>query len=193
MIPYYFLMHIKNLKVVISLFEHVFDMRINFHKNELIPLNVEEGVAHNIAHMLNCPMGSLPFKYLGVPIHFKKLKREDVQPLVDRLVKSIAGWREMLLAYSSRLVLIKSCLTSVLVYLLSFIKFLKWAIRLIESNMAHCLWNNNEECHKYHLANCQLVSLKRECGGLGVPNIKELNLCLLGSWVKRYAIDKEKI
>jgi hypothetical protein len=193
MIPYYFLMHIKNLKVVISLFEHVFDMRINFHRNELIPLNVEEGVAHNIAHMLNCPMGSLPFKYLGVPIYFEKLKREDVQPLVDRLVKSIAGWREMLLDYSSRLVLIKSCLTSVLVYLLSFIKFIKWAIRLIESNMAHCLWNNNEECHKYHLANCQLVSLKRECGGLGVPNIKELNLCLLGSWVKRYAIDKEKI
>jgi hypothetical protein len=183
-------MHIKNRKVVISLFEHVFDMRINFHKNELIPLNVEEGVAHNIAHMLNCPMGSLPFKYLGVPIHFKKLKREDVQPLVDRLVKSIAGWRERLLAYSNRLVLIKSCLASVLVYLLSFIKFLKWAIRLIESNMTHCLWNNNEECHKYHLANCQLVSLKKE---YGVPNIKELNLCLLGSWVKRNAIDKEKI
>jgi hypothetical protein len=110
--------------------------------------------------------------------------------LIDRLVKSIAGWRERLLAYSNRLVLIKSCLASVLVYLLSFIKFLKWGIRLIESNMTHCLWNNNEECHKYHLANCQLVSLKKE---YGVPNIKELNLCLLGSWVKRNAIDKEKI
>jgi hypothetical protein len=28
---------------------------------------------------------------------------------------------------------------------------------------------------------------------LGVPSLRELNLCLLGSWVRRYAIDGEKI
>jgi hypothetical protein len=60
-------------------------------------------------------MGCLPFKYLGVPLHFEKLKREDLQPILDKLIKRIEGWRGKLLAYSSRLVLIKSCLTSVLV------------------------------------------------------------------------------
>jgi hypothetical protein len=78
-------------------------MRINFHESELIPMNLGEDVAHDIAHILNYPMGNLPFKYLGVPIHFEKLKREDVQPLVDKLIKHIAGWRGRLLAYSSRL------------------------------------------------------------------------------------------
>jgi hypothetical protein len=30
-------------------------------------------------------------------------------------------------------------------------------------------------------------------GGLGVPDIKDLNLCLLGSWVKIYFRDKGKL
>lgn len=35
--------------------------------------------------------------------------------------------------------------------------------------------------------------MKKEYGGLGIPNIRDLNLCLLGSWVKRYAQDEGKI
>lgn len=35
--------------------------------------------------------------------------------------------------------------------------------------------------------------MKKEHGGHGVPNIKDLNLCMLGSWVKRYAQDEGKI
>jgi hypothetical protein len=55
-------------------------MRIIFHKSEFIPMNLGEERAHEIAHILSCPRGDLPFKYLGVPIHFEKLKREDLQP-----------------------------------------------------------------------------------------------------------------
>ena len=35
--------------------------------------------------------------------------------------------------------------------------------------------------------------MKKEHGGLGVPNIKDVNLCLLGCWVKRYSQDDGKI
>jgi hypothetical protein len=35
--------------------------------------------------------------------------------------------------------------------------------------------------------------MKTEFGGLGVLNLRELNLCLLGSWVRRYRVDKNKI
>jgi hypothetical protein len=114
-------------------------MRINFHKSEIIPMNLELEDSHEISHLLSCHMGSLPFKYLGVPLHFEKLKRDGIQPLIDKLIKRIAGWRGELLAYSSRLILVKTCMSSVHVYLLSFIKFPKWAIRLLEFQMAHCL------------------------------------------------------
>jgi hypothetical protein len=94
---------LRNLRCVLILFEVVSSMRINFHKSEVIPMNIDDVEAHGIAHVLNWPIGSLPFRYLGVPLHFDKLKREDLQPILDKLIKRIAGWRGRLLAYSSRL------------------------------------------------------------------------------------------
>jgi hypothetical protein len=116
---------IRNLKIVSMLFEKVSGMRINFNKSECIPINLEADQIHEIAHILYCPMGSLPFRYLGVPMHYEKLNREDLQLVLDKLIKRIAGWRGRLLAYSKRLVLIKTCLASIPVYLLSFMKFPK--------------------------------------------------------------------
>ena len=59
--------------------------------------------------------------------------------------------------------------------------------------MAHCLWNNFEEHGKLHLANWKLVNMKKDYGGLGVPDLKDLNLVLLGSWVKRFILDEGKL
>jgi hypothetical protein len=115
------------------------------------------------------------------------------QPLLDKMIKRMAGWRGRLLAYRSRLILIQSCLDNIPVYLLSFVKFRKWAIRLLDSQLAHCLWNNDSDRHRYHIANWQLVIMRKEYHGLGVPNHRDLNICLLGSWIRMYALDKDKI
>lgn len=119
---------VRNLKAILMLFENLSGMRINFFKSELLPFNLEPQQVHEIAHVFGCPVGKLPIKYLGVPLHSDKLRKEDIQPIVDKLIVRIAGWRGRLLAYSSRLILIKTCLASIPVYLLSFMKFPRWAI-----------------------------------------------------------------
>ena len=43
------------------------------------------------------------------------------------------------------------------------------------------------------VANRQLVSMKKEAGGLGIPDLRYLNLALLGSWVKRFIRDEGKL
>jgi hypothetical protein len=35
--------------------------------------------------------------------------------------------------------------------------------------------------------------MKKEYGGLGVSNLRELNICLLGSWIRRYVVGKDNI
>jgi hypothetical protein len=77
--------------------------------------------------------------------------------------------------------------------MLSFFKFPKWAIKLIESQMANCLCNDDSECHRYHLASWQHVNMEKNYGELGVPNLRELKIFLLGSWVRRYFVDNGKI
>jgi hypothetical protein len=129
-------------------------------------------------------MGGFPIKYLGVPLHFEKPRREDIQPLVDKILKKIYGWRGKLLSHAARVMLFHTCIASIPVYLLSFINFPKWAIKTIASQMANCLWNDNEDRHRWHLANWESVSMKKEFGGLGIPNLRDLNICLLGSWLR---------
>jgi hypothetical protein len=63
--------------------------------------------------------------------------------------------------------LIRSRLASIPIYLLSFIKFPKWTIRLLESQMAHCLWNDGDNAHKCHMASWKQVAIKKEYGVKG--------------------------
>jgi hypothetical protein len=72
------------------LYERVSGMKMNFHKSECIAMNVDESRAHEVAHILNCPMGSLPVRYLGVTLHFEKLRREDIQSILDKLIRRMA-------------------------------------------------------------------------------------------------------
>jgi hypothetical protein len=105
-------------------------MRINFNKSDLIPINVSIEESNTLAQVFGCKICDFPIKYLGVPLHFSKLRKEDLQPLIDAIIKRIAGWRGRLLSHASMLVLIRSCLASIPNYLLSVIKFPKWAIRV---------------------------------------------------------------
>jgi hypothetical protein len=90
--------------------------------------------------IFGCRVGEFPIKYLDIPLHYHKLKGEDPQPLIDKIIKRIVGWRGKLLSQARRLILIKTCIASIPTYLLSFFKFPKWVVDLINSHMANCFW-----------------------------------------------------
>jgi hypothetical protein len=131
-------------------------------------------------------MGSFPIKYLGVPLHYDKLKRKDIRPLVDKILNRVASSKGKLLSQADMVTLIYSCLANIPVYLLSFFKFSKWAIKSLDTHLANCHWSGSDGKNKYHLANSESVSMAKDFGGLGVPNLWDLNICMLASWVKRY-------
>jgi hypothetical protein len=65
-----------------------------------------------LAQVFGCKISELPIKYLGVPLHFIKLRKEDLQPIVDAIITRIAGWRRKLLSHAIRVILIRSCLAT---------------------------------------------------------------------------------
>ena len=97
------------------------------------------------------------------------------------------------MSYAGRLTLLRACLASIPIYLLSIIKFPRWAIDMINTHMGHFLWDDTEEKHRYHLANWPLVAQKKEFGGLGIPDLRSLNLALLSAWIFRYQLHKNSI
>jgi hypothetical protein len=136
-------------------------MRINFGKSELIPINMDLDEAKGFVDMFNCAVGTFLIKYLGIPLHYDKLRREDIQPLIDKILKIKACWRGKLLSYGGRLELIKSCLESIPIYFLSFFEFLKRAPEMINTQMANYFWNAFEGHRKIHLDNWQMICMKK--------------------------------
>jgi hypothetical protein len=136
--------------------------------------------------IFQCVVGKFFVKYLGIPLHYDRLRREDLQPLKENIFKTITGWRGKLLSSTAKRILIQACLASISIYLFSFFKFPKWALHLIDTQMANFMWNDEEGNHKIHLANWPSICMKNYFGGLGIPNLQDSNICLIGSWIKRY-------
>jgi hypothetical protein len=42
------------------------------------------------------------------------------------------------------------------------------------------MWNDEEGNHKIHLAKWPSICMKKDFGGLGIPNLQDLNICLIG-------------
>ena len=59
---------IANLKFILLCFEAVSGLKINFSKSEVIVTGVDDNEALRVARILNCSLGSFPFKYPGLPI-----------------------------------------------------------------------------------------------------------------------------
>ena len=150
------------MKWILTCFEQLSGMRINYHKSELVPINMGHDECTQFLDILQCVVGSFLVKYLGLPLHFENLKREDLQPLVDNLLKMMTGWRGRLLSSAAKKTLVQSVLASIPVYMLSFIKVPKWALKLIDTQLANYLWNDEEGNHKLHVANWPSVCMKKD-------------------------------
>ena len=75
---------------------------------------------------------------------------------------------------------------------MGYIKFPKWAIKLINFQLAHCFRDDYKGHHKYHLTTWGSLNMRMEFGGFGITDIGDMNLRLLASWISRYYNFEEK-
>lgn len=52
--------------MVLTCFEQVSGMKINYNKSELVPINMDAGETQAFVEVLDCKKGNFPIKYLGI-------------------------------------------------------------------------------------------------------------------------------
>lgn len=70
----------------------------------------------SIASEIRYGIGTLPFKYLGVPLPTRKLTINQCQPLIDRMLARICHWSASFLSYVGRQQLVQSTLMTIADY-----------------------------------------------------------------------------
>lgn len=68
------------------------------------------------------PLSNFPCKYLGLPLHFKKITRADIQPTLDKMAAKLQIWRGKLTSPDARLSLVNSILSAIPEHLLMAFK-----------------------------------------------------------------------
>jgi hypothetical protein len=110
----------QNIKLLLSAFEQMSGLKINFHKSELFYFGQSKVDESQYAKLFSCQIGSYPFRYLGIPMHFRKLSNKDWEKIEERIEKKLSSWKGKYLSVRGRLVLINSVLTSLPMFMLSF-------------------------------------------------------------------------
>jgi retron-type reverse transcriptase len=67
----------KNMKLLLLAFEQVWGLKINYHKSEIFFFGQANEVKDQYQQLFGCRNGDYPFKYLGMPMHYRKLRNSD--------------------------------------------------------------------------------------------------------------------
>jgi hypothetical protein len=104
------------LKGILNAFEGCSGLKINYDKTEIYPIRYPIALWPTLMEVFPGKYSSLPGKYLGLPLHFKKVKRNDLQPLIDKINNRLAGWKGKLLSKAGRETLVKAVLSAQPIY-----------------------------------------------------------------------------
>jgi hypothetical protein len=140
----------KNLKLLLGTFEQLSGLKINFHKSELFCFGQAKESEEEYSYLFGCKMGSYHFRYLGLPMHYRKLNNKDWKLIEERIKKKLSGWKGKHLSSGGRLVLINSVLSSLPMFIMSFFEVLKGVLKKIEYFRSRFFWQNDE--HKKNIA-----------------------------------------
>ncbi|XP_019252627.1 PREDICTED: uncharacterized protein LOC109231417 [Nicotiana attenuata] len=93
---------------------------------------VNDDQQQEILQALGFVKGTLPVRYLGVPLSSKRLSLVQCQPLLEKMLGRIQSWTSKFLSYAGRIQLIKSMLFSIQVFWSQVFVLPKKLIQLIE-------------------------------------------------------------
>ena len=85
--------HAHNIKTILCAFEHLSGLKINFHKSEIFCFGEAKVYENHYMELFGCNPGSFPIRYLGIPIHFRKLSKSDWLKIQERFEKRLSSWK----------------------------------------------------------------------------------------------------
>lgn len=128
--------------------------------------------------------GTLPVRYLGLPLLTKRMTVADYMPLVEKIRKRMSSWTGRFLSHAGRLQLISSVITSLANFWLSAFRLPGSCLKEIEILCSAFLWSGPDLKTTKAKVSWKDICLPKNEGGLGLRPLKETNkvLCLKLIW-----------
>ncbi|KAL0290347.1 UNVERIFIED_CONTAM: hypothetical protein Sradi_7052100 [Sesamum radiatum] len=199
---------VRVFKDALAEFAVLSGLRVSPMKSQIILSRSCHGERQQILDVMGFQEGTLPIKYLGVPLVSSRLSVADCQPLIQKVDRRLAGWNQLSLSFAGRVQLIKSVLSSLHTYWASVFILPKAVLKVIEERMRSFLWKGASGSGVAKVAWEQICRPKKE-GGLGIKRVVHMNQALMlkhiwrilqedkcsiwVSWVLRYRLKNQTL
>jgi hypothetical protein len=173
----------QNIKLLLSTFLQMSGLKSNFHKSEIFCFGRAKDEERQYEQLFGNQIGSYPFCYLGIPMHYRKLSNKDWEQIEERIEKKLSSWKGKYLSVGGRLVLINSVLSSLPIFMLSFFEVLKGVLEKIDYFRFRFFWQHDSQKKKYRLTKWSIMCQPKDQGGLEIQNLEIQYECLLSKWL----------
>jgi hypothetical protein len=99
------------LKALLNTFVNSTDLKVNYSKSSMVPVNLSHEQLVQLAATFNCATGSLPFTYLGLPLSNSKPTIKECLSLIHRVERRLLS-TSMFLTQGGKLLMVNSVLSS---------------------------------------------------------------------------------
>jgi hypothetical protein len=145
----------------------------------LLPINISDEKAIQMAGGFGYQVGTYPFTYLGLPMGTTKPKVEDFSPLVNKVERRISAtvsWLSM----AGRATMADPAVSSIPIYAMCSVRMHVTNINSINRARKHGLWRGSDVVEKGKpLVAWEKVTTPKDKGGLGLKNLRIMNEALL--------------
>ena len=183
----------KNLLALLDVFADCSGLRLNREKSEFTGFGLSQDEESQCSRALGTPMGTLPIRYLGLPLSTGQLRAADWQIVVGKVEQRLGGWKAKVLSKGGRLVLLRSVLSAIPTFYFSVFKIPTSIEQRSSGLMRRFFWKGSKEGRGMALVAWDDICTPTGQGGLGVPHLKMMNMTLLTKWVKRIIGPEEDV
>lgn len=118
-------------------------------------------------------------KYLGLPEHFGRKKKDLFTSIVDRIRQRAANWSTRFLSRAGKLTMMKAVLTAIPTYAMSCFQLPGSLCKRIQSCLTRLWWDKSADKKDMCWLSWDKLKKPKSCGGLGLRDIHLFNQALL--------------
>lgn len=153
---------------------------INFHKSSItFSSKTPNGVRRRAKRSLKITKEGGAGKYLGLPEHFGRSKRDVFGAIVDKIRQKSHSWATRFLSSAGKQVMLKAVLASMPLYAMTCFKLPISLCKKIQSLLTRFWWDDKPDKRKTSWVAWTKLSTPKNAGGLGFRDIERCNDSLL--------------
>ncbi|XP_077249090.1 uncharacterized protein LOC143888520 [Tasmannia lanceolata] len=166
---------VAGIKDCLQSFKLIAGLDVNFQKSEAYLSGISAQLKDQICSSLCIKEGSLPIKYLGLPLITKRLSSHDCQPLLTKIRSRLGMWNNKKLSRAGRIELIKAVLTSFQIYWFATYNIPMGILLEIEKIFRNFLWRGSDQQNRYSPIAWAVVCRPKREGGVGLRSVIDIN------------------